>query len=141
MDSATRNGNMMEKWNIHSTRRNTTQRSYKRSQVAVSSGKFDAEIIPIEVPQWKGQSILFSIDEEPFNVTFEKIPTLKSAFVKEGSVTAANSSTMNDGAAAIILADLENTISKNSLVSLPGKPLLKNLNGMNGNGRTKRRKR
>lgn len=87
--------------------------SYKRSQVAVSSGKFDAEIIPIEVPQWKGQSILFSIDEEPFNVTFEKIPTLKSAFVKDGSVTAANSSTMNDGAAAIILADLENVQEHN----------------------------
>ena len=81
--------------------------SYKRSQEAMSSGKFDEEIIPIEIPQRKGAPILFSKDEEPFNVKFDKIPELKSAFIKEGTVTAANSSTMNDGAAALVLMSKE----------------------------------
>jgi acetyl-CoA C-acetyltransferase len=81
--------------------------SYKRSQAAVESGKFDDEIVPVEIPQKKGDPILFSKDEEPFNVKFDKIPGLKSAFVKDGSVTAANASTMNDGAAAIVLMSKE----------------------------------
>jgi acetyl-CoA C-acetyltransferase len=81
--------------------------SYKRSQEAMSSGKFDEEIIPIEIPQRKGAPILFSKDEEPFNVKFDKIPELKAAFIKEGTVTAANSSTMNDGAAALVLMSKE----------------------------------
>lgn len=81
--------------------------SYKRSQEAMSSGKFDEEIIPIEIPQRKGAPILFSKDEEPFNVKFDKIPELKSAFIKDGTVTAANSSTMNDGAAALVLMSKE----------------------------------
>jgi acetyl-CoA C-acetyltransferase len=77
--------------------------SYKRSQAATQDGKFDNEIIPVSIPQKKGDSILFAKDEEPFNVMFDKIPGLKSAFLKDGSVTAANASTMNDGAAAVVL--------------------------------------
>jgi acetyl-CoA C-acetyltransferase len=77
--------------------------SYTRSQASVNEGKFDAEIISVAIPQRGGEPKIFSRDEEPFNVKFEKIPALKSAFVKDGSVTAANSSTMNDGASAIIL--------------------------------------
>jgi acetyl-CoA C-acetyltransferase len=81
--------------------------SYQRSQAAINDGKFDAEIVPVPVPQRKGDPILFAKDEEPFNVKFEKIPELKSAFVKDGSVTAANASTMNDGAAALVLMSTE----------------------------------
>jgi len=81
--------------------------SYKRSQATVESGKFDDEIVPVEIPQKKGDPILFSKDEEPFNVKFDKIPGLKSAFVNDGSVTAANASTMNDGAAAVVLMSKE----------------------------------
>ncbi len=77
--------------------------SYKRSQAAIAAGKFDNEIVPVEIPQRKGNAVLFAKDEEPFNVKFEKIPELKSAFQKDGTVTAANASTMNDGAAALIL--------------------------------------
>src|SRR5262249_49605115 len=76
--------------------------SYKRSQEASNSGKFADEIIPVEIPARKGDPVLFNKDEEPFNVKFEKIPQLKSAFQKDGSVTAANASTMNDGAAALV---------------------------------------
>jgi acetyl-CoA C-acetyltransferase len=81
--------------------------SYKRSQAAVNEGHFASEIIPVPIPQKKGDSILFAKDEEPFNVKFEKIPELKSAFQKDGSVTAANASSMNDGAAVLILASKE----------------------------------
>jgi acetyl-CoA C-acetyltransferase len=81
--------------------------SYKRSQAAVNAGKFDNEIVPVEIPQRKGTPILFSKDEEPFNVKFDKIPELKGAFVKDGTVTAANASTMNDGAAALVLMSKE----------------------------------
>jgi acetyl-CoA C-acetyltransferase len=77
--------------------------SYKRSQAAVNAGKFDNEIVPVEIPQRKGDPILFAKDEEPFNVKFDKIPELKGAFIKDGTVTAANASTMNDGAAALVL--------------------------------------
>jgi len=77
--------------------------SYKRSQTASNEGKFKDEIVPVEIPQRKGVPILFSKDEEPYNVKFDKIPELKSAFQKDGSVTAANASTMNDGAAALVL--------------------------------------
>lgn len=82
--------------------------SYKRSQSAVNSGKFTNELIPVTIPQRKGDPILFTKDEEPFNVKFDKIPELKPAFQKEGTVTAANSSTMNDGAAALLLMSKEN---------------------------------
>jgi acetyl-CoA C-acetyltransferase len=77
--------------------------SYTRSQAAWDAGKFDAEIAAIEIPNKKGDAIIFAKDEDPWNVKFDKIPALKSAFVKDGSVTAANASTMNDGAAALVL--------------------------------------
>lgn len=77
--------------------------SYKRSQDAVNKGMFESEIVPISIPQRNGENKIFDKDEEPFNVKFDKIPGLKSAFVKGGSVTAANSSTMNDGASALVL--------------------------------------
>ncbi|HET8573384.1 MAG TPA: acetyl-CoA C-acyltransferase [Edaphocola sp.] len=81
--------------------------SYKRSQAATNEGKFKNEIIPVEIPQRKGEPIIMDKDEEPFNVKFDKIPSLKSAFQKDGSVTAANASTMNDGAAAVVLMSRE----------------------------------
>lgn len=81
--------------------------SYKRSQTANNEGRFKNEIIPIEIPQYKGDPIVMDKDEEPFKVKFDKIPTLKSAFQKGGSVTAANASTMNDGAAALVLMSRE----------------------------------
>lgn len=81
--------------------------SYKRSQAAVNGGRFENEIVPVEIPQRKGNPLLFAKDEEPFNVKFDKIPELKSAFQKDGTVTAANASTMNDGAAALLLMSKE----------------------------------
>lgn len=81
--------------------------SYKRSQAAWKDGHFDAEIVPVSIPQRKGDDILFTKDEEPFNVQFDKIAGLKPAFIKDGTVTAANASTMNDGAAAVVLMSAE----------------------------------
>ncbi len=81
--------------------------SYKRSQAAVETGKFADEIIPVEIPQRSGTPVIFAKDEEPFNVKFDKIATLKGAFQKDGTVTAANASTMNDGAAALVLMSKE----------------------------------
>lgn len=81
--------------------------SYQRSQAAWAAGKFDAEIVPVPIPQRKGDPVLFAKDEEPFNVKFDKIPDLKPAFIKDGTVTAANASTMNDGAAALVLMSKE----------------------------------
>jgi acetyl-CoA C-acetyltransferase len=81
--------------------------SYKRSQAAINEGKFENEIVPVPIPQRKGDPIMFAKDEEPFNVKFDKIPELKGAFIKEGTVTAANASTMNDGAAALVLMSKE----------------------------------
>ena len=81
--------------------------SYKRSEAAWKSGHFNKEIVPIELPQRKGDPLLFKEDEEYRNVKFEKIPELKAAFTKEGTVTAANASTMNDGAAALVLVSRE----------------------------------
>lgn len=78
-------------------------RSYKRSQEAIKSGKFKAEIVPVAIPQRKGDPVMVDEDEEPFRVNFDKIPKLHSAFKKDGSVTAANASTLNDGAAALVL--------------------------------------
>jgi len=91
--------------------------SYKRSQAAWNEGRFNAEVIPVSVPQRKGDPILVTKDEEPFNVKFEKIPLLHPSFKKDGTVTAANASTMNDGAAALILC------SKQKLDDLGLKPL------------------
>jgi acetyl-CoA C-acetyltransferase len=81
--------------------------SYKRSQAAWENGKFQDEIVPVEIPSKKGDPIVFSKDEEPWNVKFDKIAGLKPAFSKEGTVTAANASTMNDGAAAVVLMSSE----------------------------------
>ena len=77
--------------------------SYKKSQAAIENGLFDSEIIPVSIPQRKGDPIIVTKDEEPFNVKFDKIEQLNPAFSKEGTVTAANASTMNDGAAALVL--------------------------------------
>lgn len=77
--------------------------SYKRSQLAWESGRFDSEITPLTIPNPKGEPLIINKDEEPFKVKFEKIPSLRPAFKKDGTVTAANASTMNDGAAALVL--------------------------------------
>lgn len=81
--------------------------SYKRSQQAWEKNSFAEEIVSVEVPQRKGDPVLFSEDEEPFNVKFDKITSLSPAFQKDGTVTAANSSTLNDGAAALVLTSKE----------------------------------
>ncbi|MCG7858536.1 acetyl-CoA C-acyltransferase [Flavihumibacter sediminis] len=86
---------------------NFAKESYRRSQAAWETGKFDNEVIPVSIPQRKGDPIMFAKDEEPFNVKFDKIPELKPAFQKDGTVTAANASTMNDGAAALVLMSKE----------------------------------
>lgn len=93
--------------------------SYKRSQAAWNEGRFDNEIVPVEVPQKKGDALKFTKDEDPWNVKFEKIPELRPAFIKDGTVTAANASTMNDGAAAVVL------MSKEKAEALGIKPLAK----------------
>lgn len=93
--------------------------SYKRSQAATNEGKFKDEIVGVEMPQRKGDPIMMLKDEEPFNVKFDKIPELKSPFQKGGSVTAANASTINDGAAALVL------MSKEKADSLGLKPIAK----------------
>ena len=80
--------------------------SYTRSQNAWNSGKFKDEVVAVEVPSRK-ETIKFEKDEEPWNVKFDKIPGLKPAFSKDGTVTAANASTMNDGAAALVLMSKE----------------------------------
>lgn len=77
--------------------------SYKRSAEAWNKGYFDNEIVPVEVPQRNGQKIVVDQDEEFKNIKLEKIPKLRSAFKKDGTITAANASTINDGAAAIVL--------------------------------------
>jgi len=91
--------------------------SYKRSQAAWEAGKFKEEVVPVEIPSKKGDPIVVSKDEEPWNVKFDKIASLRPAFTKEGTVTAANASTMNDGAAAVVL------MSKEKADSMGIKPL------------------
>jgi acetyl-CoA C-acetyltransferase len=81
--------------------------SYQRSQNAWDRGQFNEEVIPVEILSRKGDPVKFEKDEEPWNVKFDKIPGLKPAFGKEGTVTAANASTMNDGAAALVLMSAE----------------------------------
>ena len=93
--------------------------SYRRSQAASDGGLFENEIVPVEVPQKKGDPIKISKDEEPWNVKFDKISGLKPAFTKDGTATAANSSTMNDGATALVL------MSKEKAEALGIKPLAK----------------
>lgn len=91
--------------------------SYKRSAKAWSEGKFDSEIVAVEVPQRKGDPIIVNEDEEYKNVKLEKIPQLRPVFDKEGSVTAANASTLNDGASALILASKE-AVEKHGLTPI-----------------------
>lgn len=91
--------------------------SYERSAAAWEAGKFDAEIVPVEVPQRRGDAIIVSKDEEFTNVKLDKIPSLAPVFTKEGTVTAANASTINDGAAALVL------MSEEKAQSLGLKPL------------------
>ena len=81
--------------------------SYQRSSEAWKLGKFSDEIIPVEIPQRKGPSVVMTEDEEYKNVKMEKIPSLRAAFSKDGTVTAANASTINDGGAALILMSVE----------------------------------
>ncbi len=77
--------------------------SYNRSAKAWKEGKFDDEIVPVEIPQRRGDALIFKEDEEYKNVKMEKIPALRPAFTKEGTVTAANASTINDGGAALVI--------------------------------------
>ncbi|WP_297795022.1 acetyl-CoA C-acyltransferase [uncultured Eudoraea sp.] len=81
--------------------------SYERSAKAWKSGKFNNEVVPVEVPQRRGEPIIVQEDEEYKNVKLEKIPALRAAFTKDGTVTAANASTINDGAAALVLMSAE----------------------------------
>lgn len=81
--------------------------SYKRAAAAWEAGKFDNEIVPVSVPQRKGDPVIVAKDEEYTNVQLDKIPALRPAFDKEGTITAANASTLNDGASALILASKE----------------------------------
>ena len=81
--------------------------SYERSSKAWSTGKYADEIVPVTIPQRRGDPIVFSEDEEYKNVKMEKIPALRAAFTKDGTVTAANASTINDGGAALVLMSLE----------------------------------
>lgn len=93
--------------------------SYKRAATATTEGWFGKEIVPVAVPQRKGDPLMVTEDEEYKRVKFEKIPSLRAAFTKEGTVTAANASTINDGASAIIL------VSKRKAEELGLKPLAK----------------
>ena len=93
--------------------------SYKRTEKATAAGLFRNEIIPVAIPQRKGDPIMMEEDEEFKNVFFDKIPKLRPAFNKEGTVTAANASTINDGAAAIVL------MSKKKVEELGLKPVAK----------------
>jgi acetyl-CoA C-acetyltransferase len=81
--------------------------SYRRAAAAWEAGKFNSEIVGVPVPQRKGDPILVTKDEEFTNVFLDKIPGLKPAFDKEGTITAANASTLNDGASALVLASAE----------------------------------
>lgn len=93
--------------------------SYEKATAAWKAGKFNDEVVPVSVPQRKGDPIVISEDEEYKNVRMDKIPALRPAFSKEGTVTAANASTLNDGASALILASKE-AVEKHGL-----KPLAK----------------
>lgn len=93
--------------------------SYKKAAAAWTEGKFNNEIVPVEIADKKGNVTVFDHDEEYKSVKFDKIPTLKPAFSKDGTVTAANASTMNDGAAALVL------MSKEKMEALGLKPIAK----------------
>ena len=91
--------------------------SYNRSQDAIEKGKFKSEIVPVEIPQRKGEPVVVDTDEEPFRVKFDRISSLRPVFDKEGTVTAANASTINDGAAALVV------MSESKAAELKLKPL------------------
>lgn len=93
--------------------------SYRRATEAWQDGKFDKEVVPVSVPQRRGEPVVVDCDEEHTNVRLDKIPQLRPAFDKEGTVTAANASTLNDGASALVLAS-EEAVAKMGL-----KPLAK----------------
>lgn len=93
--------------------------SYRRAAEAWKNGKFDNEIVPVEVPQRRGEPIIVDRDEEFTNVKLDKIPALRAVFTKEGTVTAANASTLNDGASALVL------MSKEKAEELGVKPIAK----------------
>lgn len=93
--------------------------SYTRSAKAWAEGRFNEEVVPVSIPQKKGDPIIFAEDEEYKNVKFDKIPSLSPVFKKDGTITAANASTMNDGASALVL------MSKSKMESLGLKPLAK----------------
>src|SRR5690554_3133597 len=93
--------------------------SYERAAKAWSEGKFKDEVVPVEVPQRKGDPVVVAEDEEYKNVKMDRIPTLRPVFTKDGTVTAANASTINDGAAALVL------MSKEKAESLGLKPIAK----------------
>ena len=84
--------------------------SYKRAQTAQTEGVFDSEIVPVKIPQRKGDSVFISEDEEPGKARFDKIPTLQPVFEKDGAITAANASKLNDGAAVILVMSEEKAI-------------------------------
>lgn len=93
--------------------------SYGRAAKAWDEGKFQAEVVPVSVPQRRGDDLIVDCDEEYRNVKLDKIPALRPAFDREGTVTAANASTLNDGASAVVLAS-EEAVAKHGL-----KPLAK----------------
>lgn len=93
--------------------------SYNRSAAAWASGKFAEEVVPVEVPQRRGDALVISEDEEYKSVKMEKIPSLRPVFDKEGTVTAANASTLNDGASALVL------VSEEKMKELGLKPIAK----------------
>ena len=94
---------------IREAQDNFAIQSYKKSQAASEQGFFKQEIIPVVIPQKKGDPTIIDKDEEPYKVNFDKIAQLNTAFSKEGTVTAANASTMNDGAAALLLMSKKKT--------------------------------
>ncbi|MDC1373092.1 acetyl-CoA C-acyltransferase [Flavobacteriaceae bacterium] len=96
--------------------------SYRRSTKAWSEGKFSNEVIPVAVPQRRGDALIITEDEEFKNVKIDKIPALRAAFSKEGTVTAANASTINDGAGALILMseDKANSLGLTILATIKG---------------------
>jgi acetyl-CoA C-acetyltransferase len=96
--------------------------SYRRSTKAWSEGKFSNEVIPVAVPQRRGDALIITEDEEFKNVKIDKIPALRAAFSKEGTVTAANASTINDGAGALILMSEEkaNSLGLTILATIKG---------------------
>jgi acetyl-CoA C-acetyltransferase len=87
--------------------------SYNRSTKAWNKGKFTDEVTPVEVPQKRGDALVINKDEEYKNVKMEKIPALRPVFDKEGTITAANASTLNDGASALVLMSAEKAVELN----------------------------